>query len=391
MANLRIYRGFDMGGIDLSMLFPSSTTVSTGANMTLDGTAYADIAQGRGGIVAGRDFVVEGNGVITAGIVQGLFIGDGHPVASDPVLAISDLSAPLSLFAAATRSTNQADDVEELHALLSGNDALVGSSGSDKLYGFAGDDTIDGGAGNDWLYGDAGNDVLIGGAGADKMFGGAGDDTYYIDNRADRIYENVGNASSVDTGGNDTVHTPFSINLNAYRGLQFVDNVVLEGNGALNAVGNGLANALTGTDARNVLRGMDGRDTLMGLGGDDLLLGGPGNDVLTGGKGRDVITGGEGHDTFVFAPDDFAGLTWATADRITDFRSTQNDRIDLSAFGGSLTFVYADAFDGKAPELRYENNARGLLLQGDANGDGVADFAVRLDGVHVMHATDLIL
>ena len=40
--------------------------------------------------------------------------------------------------------------------------------------------------------------MLNGGAGADTMAGGAGNDTYYVDNAADVVNEDVG-------GGTDTV------------------------------------------------------------------------------------------------------------------------------------------------------------------------------------------
>ena len=48
--------------------------------------------------------------------------------------------------------------------------------------------------------------------------------------------------------------------------------------------------------------------------------------MLDGGAGNDDLTGGAGADTFVFSPGD-------GSDVIIDFDSTQEDRIDLSAFG----------------------------------------------------------
>ena len=391
MATVTAFRAFDMGKIDWSRAFPSSTQVTLAAELTVAGRHYHDAAHSDGGVVAGRDYTLSPAGDIVSGIVQGVFLGDGAPVATDPAFAIQGLTAPLSIFAAATRTASRVDDVFELGELLFSNDKITGSVGDDRLEGFAGNDVLRGGAGNDWLYGDAGNDVFIGGSGRDRMFGGAGDDVYYIDNRHDRIYETVGGDSVVDTGGNDTVHTPFSINLRAYVGLSFVDNVVLEGSDATYASGTSLANTLTGNDSNNVLRGLAGRDTLNGMGGQDTLLGGSDNDRLTGGAGRDVMTGGEGNDVFVFAKGDFAGLTSDTADRIVDFRSTQNDHIDLTALGTGLSFIGTESFHGAAGEVRYQLDPHGALVLGDLDGDGAADFAIRLDAVSALHSVDFIL
>ncbi len=60
---------------------------------------------------------------------------------------------------------------------MSGNDTLLGNSGTDVLYGFEGNDSIDGKAGNDTLYGGAGNDSILGGSGNDTLYGEQGNDT----------------------------------------------------------------------------------------------------------------------------------------------------------------------------------------------------------------------
>ena len=64
----------------------------------------------------------------------------------------------------------------------------------------------------------------------------------------------------------------------------------------------------------------------MGVGdageGDDTLFGGEGNDSLLSGDGDDLVEGGFGDDTLQ------AG---EGRDRITYFKHTQGDRIDLSA------------------------------------------------------------
>jgi Ca2+-binding RTX toxin-like protein len=44
---------------------------------------------------------------------------------------------------------------------------------------------------NNTLIGNTGNNTLNGGAGADTLIGGIGNDSYYVDNVADTIIENI--------------------------------------------------------------------------------------------------------------------------------------------------------------------------------------------------------
>jgi serralysin len=121
------------------------------------------------------------------------------------------------------------------------------------------------------------------------------------------------------------------------------------------------------------------------LDGDDKLSGDAGNDTLTGGKGRDVLTGGADRDFF-----DFNSIaesrTGSTRDVIMDLKPGHNDRIDLrdidanTKTGGDqkFTFIGDDAFSGKAGELRYIDHGSKVTVQGDINGDGKADFEIRV-------------
>ena len=52
-----------------------------------------------------------------------------------------------------------------------------------------------------------------------------------------------------------------------------------------------------------------------------------------------------------------------------------------------LAYIGGASFGDHAGELRFA----GGLLQGDVNGDGSADFSIRLDGVTRLAALDLIL
>ncbi len=206
-----------------------------------------------------------------------------------------------------------------------GADRLVGGGGLDRLYGDAGDDQLEGGAGDDRLYGGAGNDhyviadagdeasetsaadgvdtvtsslsftlgdhlerlVLSGGAatdgtgnaransltgnaaanrldgggGADTMDGAGGDDIYVVDHALDSAVE------ASETGGNDMVRSSVSFALAAN-----LENLVLTGAGAIDGLGNDLANHLTGNAAANRLDGGSGADTMTGGAGNDVFV-----------------------------------------------------------------------------------------------------------------------
>ncbi len=116
--------------------------------------------------------------------------------------------------------------------------------------------------------------------------------------------------------------------------------------------------------------------------GNDTLLGGAGRDRLFGGLGADAPYGGADADVFVYT--DVAQSYGSSFDTIFDFDASQ-DRIDLSAIdansvGGSAgdAFVYvgAAAFSGTTSELRFAD----CQLQGDTNGDRVADLTIAVSG-----------
>jgi Ca2+-binding RTX toxin-like protein len=66
-------------------------------------------------------------------------------------------------------------------------------------------------------------------------------------------------------------------------------------------------------------------DTLTGNSAANTINGGAGNDLIVGGQGSDILTGGLGADTFQFLT---TGLD-TNFDRITDFSSTQGDKINI--------------------------------------------------------------
>ena len=207
-----------------------------------------------------------------------------------------------------------------------GNDTITGADNAtnnlfgdaDQMYGagVGGNDTLTGGAGAtavNNLYGDAysmsqralgGDDWLTGGANGatNTLFG----DAYQMSDRT--------------TGGNDILTG--GLNAPGYTDTLYGDaftmsGTAIAGNDILTA-GDGGINHLYG-DADNVSdRAICGNDTLISGTGTDYMWG----DAQTI-NGSKVTTGA---DTFVFKPN-------SGADVIEDFRQSDGDKIDVSAYG----------------------------------------------------------
>jgi Ca2+-binding RTX toxin-like protein len=265
---------------------------------------------------------------------------------------------------------------------------IIGNSGNNKLYGYDGDDTLFGGSGDDYLLGGTGNDTLQGGGGYDRMYGGTGDDTYIVTDTTNYAYENAGE-------GTDRVIANMSHELRA----NIEELELSEYAGHARGYGNAENNLILGNSGNNLLYGRDGNDTLKGGSGNDIVYGENGNDSLDGGVGQDRFYGGAGADDFDFGDGDFAGMTSGTADRIHDFSRLDGDTIDLSAvdansnlFGDQgFTFVGNGVFTGVAGQLRYQQISGNTYVQGDVDGDGDADFWIRLDGLHDLQVGDFVI
>ncbi|PZQ45474.1 MAG: hypothetical protein DI556_22665 [Rhodovulum sulfidophilum] len=262
-----------------------------------------------------------------------------------------------------------------LNNVMSGHDiseVLDGKSGNDTLFGYDGFDQLKGDTGNDWIDGGAGKDIMV---------GGAGNDVFIVDDVYDVASEQSG-------GGIDTVQSAINYQMGQYA--TYVENLVLL-DGAASGVGNNLANEMTGNAGNNQLDGISGADTLMGLGGNDRLIGGLDNDRLNGGLGMDVLTGGSGSDRFVFTSAAEAGKG-SGRDQIVDFiQRTDKIALDFDADTtrtGDQAFKYigGSSFSKVAGQLRspteYGPSAR--IVQGDINGDGVADFEISVGGLGIV-------
>lgn len=286
-----------------------------------------------------------------------------------------------------------------------GNDSLVGGDGQDWLYGGAGDDVLNGDTSSGRFYGGSGNDLLDGrsvvpgilimhggegddnlqaGDFADQLFGDAGDDFLETAAGADNAYGGAGDDLISNADGNDSI-----------RGGAGDDTV----NGGADAdllEGGGGDDSLTGGAGQDVINGGLGFDILLGGADRDTLQGGADADTLTGGAGADVLTGGTGVDVFVFGVVSDIGTLVGSRDSITDARKGI-DIIDLSGIDANSTIAgnqvftirINSSFTNVAGELLY-NTVSGIL-QGDTNGDGVANFGIDILNLPGLTAADFYL
>jgi Ca2+-binding RTX toxin-like protein len=270
-------------------------------------------------------------------------------------------------------------------------------SGFENVRGSNRPETIVGNSGGNTLGGRGGTDVLEGRGGSDTLDGGAGSDTASYENHADIVTVILGDGAAagsatefgVRAGDRIVLSTDTLRNIENVRGSAFNDTIT----------GNGEANRLEGRGGGDTLRGNGGLDTLVGGAGDDILFGGTDADTLNGGvsgKTFDILNGEAGADTFVFASAEECGLSRAFADQLSDFSAAgDGDRIDLSTIdantllAGNQQFLFINApdaaFGGVAGQLRYVTEG---YVEGDLNGDAVADFFIAVNVTNNPTLTD---
>lgn len=252
-----------------------------------------------------------------------------------------------------------------------GVEDLVGSGHADQLYGSNGTNILYGGNGDDVLDGRGSIDHLYGGAGNDTTIGGSGNDMHVLDSSGDRVFETTTTTSTIDAGGIDRVQASISVNLDAYAGIRFVENLILTGSANLSGTGNALANTLTGNT---------------------------GNNLLNGGLGNDVLIGGAGADNFVFN----TALGATNIDSLTDYDvAADTIRLENAIFIGLSTgTLAASAFvantSGNAADtsdrIIYETDTGRLFFDRDGTG-AVAKihFATLATGLAVTNADFLVI
>ncbi|MGQ0672607.1 MAG: calcium-binding protein [Hyphomicrobium sp.] len=273
-----------------------------------------------------------------------------------------------------------------------GNDTFNGGAASEHVVDGEGNDTYLLAGGNDifeLLFGVATGDLL------DNVQGGAGRDTYDAATLTDVLQVNL---DSVIHGGIAASSVVFGAN---QRDQLSSFEIVRTGSGD---------DVMYGNASGNQFFGGAGADRLFGLAGNDELHGGDnpgtGADILNGGAGRDQLWGDGGNDVFVFSQVSHSGVTNATRDIIWDFSGAGGSvedvvnlsAIDANASNGSATneaFAYLGLFakfTGTAGELRTLHQGNRTIIEGDVDGDAVADFSIALfDRLVLLAGNDIIL
>ncbi|MGZ8285657.1 MAG: M10 family metallopeptidase C-terminal domain-containing protein [Allosphingosinicella sp.] len=394
-------------GNDLLRLYDGGNdTVLAGAgadNIFFIGTlTAADIVNGGAGVDA---LVLQGNYAggltLTANITQIeniSILGGGNTNFGDPGTNLYD-------YVLTTNNANFAAGVQARingAALLEGEDfTFNGSAEADAsfvVYGGKGKDTLTGGFGNDiFIYAEdrfAPGDTVNGGPnGYDGIFFRG---NYTIDFNAPGYFglmttiENMTLTSITDeryARGGDPAGFDYDITL--------ADNQLLAG---IEFTVSGTFLTANETMIVDGSQELDGRFRFFAGKSSDTLKGGAQNDLLFGNLGADQLTGGGGADTFRY--DSTADSNSASMDQILDF-TPGTDRMDLTridartnlAGNQAFTWIGSNAFTGTAGQLRAFQQGGDWILQGDVDGDGVADLviALTLQGPTPLSASDFVL
>ena len=346
----------------------------TSQNDSIGGATGADILDGAGGSDTYNFFAGDADGdlIIDSGTsgtdTLRIAFGDVDFTAATTIAGIEAL-----LFTGVNRATFNA-------AQLPGNFAVTGHDGDSQILdirnaanfsaaGFtftdweAADpiliggtdaaDTITGSSQRDDIEGGDGDDILSGGLGDDEIEGGAGNDTAsYADGAGVTVsLAIIGTQDTLGAGVDD---------------LTEIENLIGSALGIDSLTGDGLANVLSG------------------LGGNDTLIAGAGIDTIIGGGGKDTMTGEADADVFDF---NLKGESKKGANRdiITDFVRGEDtiDLSDIDAKNGSgnqkFKFIGKNDFHDIARELHYVKKNGFVFVEGDTNGDGRADFQIKVD------------
>ena len=382
------YRINGQGGADRIWLFGNANDTITGGD---------DSDDLRGG--PGHDVIVGGTGddIVEGGTGNDILVG------GDGVDILDGGNGNDRIFSGAGDLVNGRAGNDT----ITGGGDIDGGEGDDVLTGDRNGNTIWGGVGHDEIFGNAGNDTLLGGAGGDAINGGTGLDFVVFDPDGEAVVVNL-TAGTASGQGADTLFEIEGI-FGTARGDTLSGNSggnVIFGLGGKDYIGGDAGNdQLFGDDGDDVvaggigndsIEGNAGDDTLSGLDGKDVLDGGDGDDRLFGGRGRDVLTGGADNDEFIFRSKAEVGLP-GKGDLVADFSTEENDKIDFRAIDAdefeeldqAFVFIGDAAFSGAVGQLRFVLMGAGLRLEGDTNGDFLADFELTLSGTSTIAASDI--
>ncbi len=154
--------------------------------------------------------------------------------------------------------------------------------------------------------------------------------------------------------------------------------------------------ALLGTAVAN---GIILNDDIVSSAANQALTGTANPDFFLLGGGLDTVAGLAGLDRFIFRPQAL-GPAAANATTMTDFSRAAGEQLDLSqidAIAGltddAFSFLPAAGapFTNVAGQLRWEDLGAQRLIQGDVNGDSVADLTIRLTAAGPVDATWFVL
>jgi Ca2+-binding RTX toxin-like protein len=257
--------------------------------------------------------------------------------------------------------------------IIHGTDAaenLTGTSGNDVIVGNGGNDPVSGGDGDDLFVWNAGD-------GADGVDGGPGSDVQEVnasDSAETFVLAPIFSATSIFLIGDDAL----------LLDVEGLDLRALGGNDSFTI------DDLSGNFLQGPIRfwGGAGNDTVNGSAAINQL-------VLNGGLGKDILTGGLDADTFDF---DFkSDSRKGVRDVIKNFDRTEDviDLVDIDAKSGAgnqaFKWIGVQDFHGRKGELHYLKQGNHVIVEGDTNGDGRADFQIQVNGVGKLSAGDFNL
>jgi Ca2+-binding RTX toxin-like protein len=375
-------------GNDFLLLQDGGTDTASGRSgndVVYFGAAYTSADQADGG--SGRDaFVLQGNYTVT---LSGTSLTNFESVSlqSGANTQYGDVANNFYDFDITTANDLVPAGVQLIvnaQSLRAGEDfTFDGSAETDGrflVYGGHGVDDLTGGAGVDVFFfeGDrwGPNDKVDGGGGRDAIVISAGSGLTHIEFGADSLtgIESI------------SVNKQFATDPTQLPSYEFVLN---NGNVAPGRTLIVNASSLANTSQTISVDGSsvhDGKLILFGGAGNDVLTAGDGADTLIGGGLADALTGGAGADIFRY--DSAADSTAAASDAILDFVSG-TDKIDLSRIDANaglagdqaFNWIGSNAFSHAAGELRAFASGGTWFVEGDTNGDGVADLSIAVTTV----------